>query len=230
VSAFDTRPHSGEVHGGGAGGTRPAGSQPQDIVAPSRAVPLGTWFFKQRSWTPVPLALILVGARWNAMRDPRVLIAGELVVLSGLAIRMWAVRHIGGISRTRAARLGPLTITGPYLLVRNPLYVGNLLIWIGFTLASQLLWMLPVGLAFFALQYGAVTRYEEAALLRSYGDAYRDYTRSVPRWALRLSALGAALRSSGHFAWRAVVFSERGTLIAALVLTLLMLARYAWWL
>jgi protein-S-isoprenylcysteine O-methyltransferase Ste14 len=230
MSASDTSSRRGDLAGRDAGGTVGAGSPAQDIVSASRGVSLGAWFFKQRSWTPVPLALLLVAARWNAVHDRRLLIAGEIVVLSGLAIRMWAVRHIGGISRTRAARLGPLTITGPYLLVRNPLYVGNLLIWIGFTLASQLLWMLPVGLAFFALQYGAVTRYEEAALLRSYGDDYRGYVRTVPRWAPRLSALGSACRSRGHFGWGAVVFSERGTLIAALILTLLMLARYAWWL
>src|SRR4051812_29105940 len=134
---MNTSSRPGELRGSSPGDTRPAGARVHDIPSDSRAVSVGTWFFKQRSWTPVPLALILVAARWNAVHSRWVLLGGELIVLSGLAIRMWAVRHIGGISRTRAARLGPLTLTGPYLLVRNPLYVGNLLIWIGFTLASQ---------------------------------------------------------------------------------------------
>ena len=104
----------------------------------------------------MPLALVLVFVRWHSTHLIALFIAGEAVVAIGLTIRFWGVSHIGGISRTRAARLGPLTRTGPYLLVRNPLYVGNFLMWIGFVLASQLLWMLPVAWIVFAVQYGAI--------------------------------------------------------------------------
>ena len=72
------------------------------------------------------------------------------IVAGGLGIRYWAVSYIGTISRTRASRFGPLMSAGPFALVRNPLYVGNFLIWIGFAIASGLLWMLPVAWALFA--------------------------------------------------------------------------------
>ena len=189
---------------------------------------LGAWAFSQRSWTPVPLALILVGVRWKWVRTPWLFGLGVLVVLAGLGIRYWGVSHIGTISRTRAARYGPLMTAGPFALVRNPLYVGNFLIWIGFVLSSGLLWMLPVAWAIFALQYSAIVRFEEAALIRHFGASYEAYAREVPRWSLNLTRLGAAFGPAAPHGWREVCFSERGTLIAATVMTLLLLAKYRW--
>jgi protein-S-isoprenylcysteine O-methyltransferase Ste14 len=188
----------------------------------------GAWAFSQRSWTPVPLALILVFVRWKWVRNPWLFATGVVVVVAGLGIRYWAVSHIGTISRTRAARYGPLMTAGPFALVRNPLYVGNFLIWIGFVLCSGLLWMLPVAWAIFALQYSAIVRFEEAALIRHFDESYEAYARQVPRWSLNLSRLGGALSTRGPHGWRDVCFSERGTLIAATVMTLLLLARYRW--
>lgn len=188
----------------------------------------GGWVFRQRSWTPVPLALVLVLVKWRATHLLGLFSGGEAVAAAGLAIRFWAVSHIGGISRTRASRLGPLTRTGPYLLVRNPLYVGNFLMWSGFVVASQLLWMLPIAWSVFALQYGAIVRFEEAALVRHFGAAYVGYARQVPRWASRVNRLGAALRTPGLHGWRAVAFSERGGLIAATAMSVLLFAKFHW--
>src|SRR5262245_58515602 len=110
---------------------------------------LGEWAFRQRSWLPVPLALVLILVRWREADSSLLFLAGIGLVAAGLAIRFWAVRHIGTISRTRANRQGPLIVTGPYAWVRNPLYVGNWLMWTGFALASELLWMVPIAWAVF---------------------------------------------------------------------------------
>jgi len=189
---------------------------------------MGAMAFEQRSWVPVPLALLLIGVRWHWLRSSWLLAAGLAIVAGGLGIRFWAVRHIGTISRTRSARLGPLMSRGPFALVRNPLYIGNFLIWIGFAVSSGLLWMAPVALAIFAVHYTAIIRFEEASLTRHFGYAYVDYMRTVPRWGLHPSRLSAALRDRGIHRWNEVAFSERGTLIAAAAVTLLLLAKYRW--
>src|SRR5262245_5279673 len=182
---------------------------------------LGEWAFRRRSWLPVPLALVLVFVRWRELDSAALLFGGLGLVIGGLAVRFWAVRHIGTISRTRANRQGPLVRSGPYAWVRNPLYVGNWLIWTGCALASELLWMVPIAWGVFAVQYGAIAAWEEARLRGHYGAEYDAYARSVPRWIPWLRAGGGA--APPPFVWREALFSERGTLLAALAMTVLLL-------
>lgn len=192
-----------------------------------RARAAGGWVFRQRTWLPVPFALALVLLRLAEVEAEWPLLAGPSLVLLGQGVRLWAVRHIGVISRTRALRLGPLVATGPYTLTRNPLYVGNALMWSGFVIWSELVWMLPVAWALFALQYGAITQWEEHRLADSFGDQYLAYARVTPRWIPRLRGLPAAWDQPASHAWRDVLFSERGTLITLAVMSTLLLLK-AW--
>ena len=186
---------------------------------------LGAWAFRQRSWLPVPLALVLVFVHRAEVRAAWPLVLGPALVILGQALRLRAVRHIGTVSRTRAIRLGPLVTDGPYAVLRNPLYVGNWLLWTGFTIWSALLWMLPIVWIIFAVQYGAITRWEEERLQLHFGSSYAAYTRTVPRWRPRWSAWSQALTSAASHPWREVVFSERGTLLAVTVMSILLLIK-----
>jgi len=108
---------------------------------------LGGWLFRHRTSIPLPIVLALLII--PAPDSPSVLSTplswlGVLVVAAGEGIRLWAVHHIGAISRTRSERLGPLIDGGPFGRVRNPLYLGNILIWVGFALSARLLWLAPV--------------------------------------------------------------------------------------
>ena len=98
------------------------------------------------------------------------------------SLRLWAVHHIGVISRTRSERLGPLIATGPFAHVRNPLYLGNIALWLGFTLSAGLAWLAPVVLILLCLEYHAIVRWEEGLLAARLGDSYRAYLTRVPRW------------------------------------------------
>jgi protein-S-isoprenylcysteine O-methyltransferase Ste14 len=150
-------------------------------------------------------------------------IAGLTLVAAGEALRLWSVHHIGAISRTRSDRLGPLIAAGPFALVRNPLYIGNIALWAGFAVTAQLLWLTPAIILLLALEYHAIVRWEEELLAARLGDVYREYTRRVRRW---LPAFPAAATPStpamssppgpgpATFSWRQTLFSERGTLIA----------------
>jgi protein-S-isoprenylcysteine O-methyltransferase Ste14 len=176
--------------------------------------PLGAWAFRHRSWLPVPLAMILALVRIGEWEGEAPLAGGALLVIAGLALRLWAVRHIGVISRTRANRYGALLTRGPYGIVRNPLYCANWLLWTGFTLDSELIWMLPAAWLVFGLQYSAIVAWEENLLRQQFGQAYEVYMKAVPRWIPSWRGLMAA-SNQPVFAWSAVFFSERGTLIAA---------------
>jgi protein-S-isoprenylcysteine O-methyltransferase Ste14 len=188
---------------------------------------LGGWLFRHRTSIPVPIALALLLIPPSA--SPLFLSTsqfglGVLIVAAGEAIRLWAVHHIGAISRTRSDRLGPLIATGPFAWVRNPLYLGNILLWLGFAVSAYLLWLAPVIVVLLAFEYHAIVRWEETLLTERLGDSYRDYVQRVPRWLPRLdsdrSDAGTAHRTilpSGVFSWRETFYSERGTLIAIAV-------------
>jgi protein-S-isoprenylcysteine O-methyltransferase Ste14 len=198
---------------------------PAAIYTPEQAPPLlvrlGAWTFRQRSWLPVPLGLAVVTLRTGAVDGMWPLVTGIALVVVGETLRLWAVRHIGTISRTRTStRQGPLITSGPFRMVRNPLYLGNWMIWSGLVVASRLIWMLPIAWAAFALQYGTMVIWEEARLRTMFGRQYDRYALDVPRWVPARPNDLAPLQT--RYPWRLVAFSERGTVMAiALVASLL---------
>ena len=133
----------------------------------------------------------------------------------GELLRVWAVRHIGAISRTRSTRLGPLVQTGPFALVRNPLYLGNIILWVGFATSAGLLWLIPVVVVMLGLEYHAIVEWEEQLLELRRGGEYKVYATRVPRWVPSLRNDPSVKTGSREVAsWRDTLFSERGTLIA----------------
>jgi protein-S-isoprenylcysteine O-methyltransferase Ste14 len=158
---------------------------------------------------PIIAALLLVPGGRTA---PWMTVAGALLVAGGEVLRLWGVRHIGVISRTRSDRLGPLVTSGPFGLTRNPLYLGNVALWAGFALLARVVWLAPIIVAALAVEYHAIVRWEERLLVARRGDEYLDYLRRVPRWLPRPRADTAT--PGELYSWRDTIFSERGTLIA----------------
>ena len=199
--------------------TRAETAQPQrEQRVPDAFARLGGWLFKRRTALPLPMALILLLVPSSRPENPGPFWAGVATVAAAELLRLWAVRHIGVISRTRSDRLGPLVSTGPFRWVRNPLYIGNLLLWIGFTVSARLLWWLPLIVALLAFEYQAIVRWEEGLLESQLGDAYREYAARVPRWlpggrTPHVTA-GKQRAQTVKFSWSQTLYSERGTLIA----------------
>jgi protein-S-isoprenylcysteine O-methyltransferase Ste14 len=186
---------------------------------------LGEWLFRHRTALPVPIAAaILVLRTGEAAASVPLVAAGIGMSVAGELIRLWGVRHIGAISRTRSDRLGPLVDTGPFALVRNPLYVGNILLWAGFALTARLTWLAPVVVLLLGAEYHLIVRWEESLLVSRLGRAYRSYAARVPRWVpRRQTAVRVGVRqvsatgdeaTQGAFSWRKTLFSERGTFVA----------------
>jgi protein-S-isoprenylcysteine O-methyltransferase Ste14 len=144
-------------------------------------------------------------------------VIGAVLTGSGELLRLWAVHHIGAVSRTRSDRLGPLIASGPFALSRNPLYIGNITLWVGFALMSRLVWMAPTAALLLGAEYHAIVRWEEHLLESRFGDSYRAYVAAVPRWLPRLHRRGRRkdeMPAAVPFSWKETLFSERGTLVA----------------
>lgn len=179
--------------------------------------------FEHRTWLPVPFALTLMAI--SVFRPPAgrtaLSVTGAMLLLAGETIRLWAVRYIGVISRTRTDRLGPLVTTGPFAVLRNPLYLGNLLIWSGLAFWAGAPRMMMVVWLLFGLLYFFIVRWEVRLLEARHGETYGGYARRVRAWLPRVPP-AAELLAAAPFGWRDALFSERGTLIAIVAMALLL--------
>jgi protein-S-isoprenylcysteine O-methyltransferase Ste14 len=129
-------------------------------------------------------------------------LVGLAVIHAGLGIRVWAIGHAGGSTRSYRLRAARLVTTGPYAYVRNPIYLGNFLVGFGVVFVAGTWVALVVLLIVFTVEYGAIVSFEEKFLAETFGNAYREYAREVPRWLPRLRRPPAS--GAAQFSWRAV--------------------------
>lgn len=72
--------------------------------------------------------------------------------------------------------------SGVYRLTRNPIYLGMVLMLIGFPLAFGNVWGIPLAPVFIFLMNKLVIEHEEAYLEKKFGEAYTGYRSRVRRW------------------------------------------------
>ena len=121
----------------------------------------------------VPLGFLFAAFYlWRARPDWLTLIAGGAVVAMGVFLRAMASGHV--------KKNEQLATTGPYVYTRNPLYLGSIIIAIGFAIAARDIWVAAAIVLLFALIYVPVIRSEEA-FLRQHLAAYEGYAHRVPR-------------------------------------------------
>ena len=166
------------------------------------AARIGAFLFRYRGFLPVPFLLVplLVPGRQTLTGW---VIGGAFIVV-GEALRIAGVSAAGTVTRRRSRDVQRLVTYGIFSWVRNPLYVGNFLIWIGFVIGSGVLWFIPVAMILFAVEYSLIVRYEEGVLESIFGAEFLSYKARTPRWWPRPPAsgtpggqhdLGEALRS-----------------------------------
>ena len=143
--------------------------------------------FKYRSYTPIPLGLMII---YFARPGNAYLILGIPLLLMGETIRIWAVSYAGGQTRTRRVGARALCSSGPFAFVRNPLYLGNTLMYAGIVLiaGSANVWlMVATTFLFFLIQYSLIISLEEETLTLLFGEEYEEYKNNVPGIFPRIS-------------------------------------------
>jgi len=158
------------------------------------------------------LAAVLLFPPPATPRNPAWLTAGLVLLALGQAIRVVTIglRYIKRGGKAGRIFAHGLVTDGVFGHSRNPMYVGNLLALLGLLTLAGNPWAVGIGGAFFLLAYLSITLAEETYLEGRFGDAYREYCKSVPRFLPRWKGLGATLRAP--FDWRKVVSKEHGTL------------------
>lgn len=186
---------------------------------------LRAWAFKQRGgiWT-VLFVVILALAR----PQPGRIVPGLILVILGQLLRFWGVGCIT-LYRGEEVKAQRLATWGPYALVRNPLYVANGLLGLGWA------WMsgnVPtvVFLAAFCVLYGVlIVPHEEEFLARKFGREYEDYKKRVGRFVPKnFSREALSHVGSGGYDASVLLKSEIHSLLVTVVGTALILSRL-WW-
>jgi len=131
-----------------------------------------------------PAALISLFGRPSAFSVS----VGLPLAFAGEALRCWAVGYSGSTTRGDQVTASKLATSGPYAYVRNPLYLGNFVTALGFTVAftgkNTLLQRLVLGagaLGTMAAVYATIVPHEERYLRERFGDEFDRYCERVPR-------------------------------------------------
>ena len=121
----------------------------------------------------VPLGFALAAFYlWIARPTPGSIALGVLSAIPGIVLRALASGHV--------KKNEELTTTGPYAYTRNPLYLGSLVMAIGFAVAARSGWVVVVIVVMFFAIYLPVIRSEEEVLRRSFPE-FDAYAERVPR-------------------------------------------------
>ncbi len=148
-------------------------------------ISLGHVFYRYRQYVSMALLLVSILAARPLVAAPGASlaldIASFLLVIAGGGIRSWSMgfhvwRRVHGPGSERR-----LVTAGPYALVRNPLYLGTLLISAGVALMSGSWAIIITYMVVFWLGYYAVILWEESRLADQFGERYRRYFERVPR-------------------------------------------------
>jgi protein-S-isoprenylcysteine O-methyltransferase Ste14 len=156
------------------------------------------------------------------------LILGFLVAITGELIRLWGVSWAGSETRTTGHMEGTyLIVSGPFAYVRNPLYIGNILIYLGVGIMSYAIfpYLQIIALLFFIFQYYHIIKGEEEFLQKRYAEQFSEFKKNVPRLFPRLTPYRPGNVKQPPFKFKAGLKSERRTFqaIVFIMITIVLL-------
>jgi protein-S-isoprenylcysteine O-methyltransferase Ste14 len=145
-------------------------------------------------------------------------IVAIVVAFAGLAMRgiVIGLAYIkrGGLNKKVYAE--NLVTEGMFSLCRNPLYVGNMLIYAGEFLMFGNFTCFIIGTLSFWFIYECIIATEENYLKNKFGDAYKEYCKDVPRWIPKFGRFKSATEGM-KFNWKKVVVKDYSTIFSTTV-------------
>lgn len=181
---------------------------------------IGNFLFRFRSFTPVPLIIIVfvfIRPEINPEINNLLIFAGLLIMITGESIRIISVgfSFSGTSGRESFLKADNLNMSGIYSIVRNPLYIGNLLIYTGLLVVYSNIYALIFFDLLLIIQYYFIILAEENFLQEIYGDEYSNYKKAVNSI---LPRFGNSKKPENKFNKLKVIFKENDSVFNALVI------------
>ena len=184
--------------------------------------------FRYRSYTPIPFLFAMV---LFALPTTTTVLCGFAVAILGESLRFWGVAYAGSLTRVTGSVGAPeVVVAGPFAYLRNPLYLGNVLMYCGIGVMANALtpWLVMIALVYFGFQYAMIVSLEEEFLEKEFGKEYLEFKKNVPRFLPRLSAYRTTAQDHQKPNWTECLRSERRTLQALSIIVVLLLLIWAW--
>lgn len=184
---------------------------------------LAKTLFKLRSYTPIPFVILML-IFYNGNIASWVI--GGIAILSGEFLRLWSVTYAGSLTRTTTSvKANELITSGPFAHVRNPLYIGNILIYVGFGILSLALfpYLTIIALVWFVFQYTLIINLEQEFLFSKFGKIYDEYAENVPKIIPKLLPYKTDSKQKIEPDFKKGLKSERRTMQAIAVILIITL-------
>jgi protein-S-isoprenylcysteine O-methyltransferase Ste14 len=144
-----------------------------------RGMDLQKFVFRYRGALMAPPLVFAAICTWHETENEFLVFGlGGVLFSCGMLLRLWSQMHLHYRLKIPKA----LTITGPYVYVRNPVYIANTVMLVATVILAELFWFAPVMFVYCMAVYTVVVRFEESHLLNKYGQAYADYAGKTSRW------------------------------------------------
>lgn len=142
----------------------------------------GPWVVAQFALMAVIAAAAALGPRWPVALRTWLVVVGIVLISGGVILAVWSARTLGRSLTPYPRPLpgGVLVATGPFSVVRHPIYTGGLALFVGVSLVSGPVALAPT--AALAVLWALKSGVEERHLRARFAE-YEEYSRRV-RWRL----------------------------------------------
>ena len=183
-------------------------------------IQIGNFFFKYRNQLFIILYLLLflpsppLFSEGNFGRNfywiPIVL--GLFVTVSGQIIRGATIglAYIVRGGKDKKVHADGLVTEGIFNHVRNPLYVGNILMLLGVGILANSMYFVVIVMPVFLFIYQCIVLAEENFLRGKFGEGFTEYTKNVHRWIPSISGIGKTFATM-NFKWKRWLIKEYNT-------------------
>lgn len=172
----------------------------------------GKIIFRLRSIAPVAVILVVVPMTWrshvNALPGDALLNwVGLGLAVFGQVIRLFTIASVPKNTslQSRTMQAASLNTTGPYAVVRHPLYLGNYFITVGMLCIAHEPWAWALGVAYLVGSQWLIARTEDALLREKFGAQFDTWSKEVHSIWPRLSHLKDV---TGPFEWKRTIQRE----------------------